>query len=71
MCQCKHPSQGSSAPDSEIETVHADVVLRGAESEVTQPWPRGQPLQTKNFILDPFVSDGLFSLVRTHHQEDG
>ena len=35
MCQCKHPSQGSSAPVSEIETVYADFVIRGAESEVT------------------------------------
>ena len=35
MCQCMHPSQGSSAPVSEIETVHADFVLRGAESKGT------------------------------------
>ena len=33
MRQCKHPSQGSSASVSEIETVHADFVLRGAESK--------------------------------------
>ena len=33
MCQCKHPSQGSSAPVSEIETVHADFVIRGAKSK--------------------------------------
>ena len=35
MCQCKHPSQGFSAPVSEIEMVHADLVLRGAESKGT------------------------------------